>query len=99
SVKVFCRSDLLLLHVPLASAERIGDNQHGQQAGANTPEFEQVRVGAAEQAIVDPFDSDPDQQRDAGKNFVEDQPTAPSDQEITQASEDAPADGTAPSVE
>ena len=53
----------------------------------------------AQHVFADPVDDDPEHQRDAGQDFVEDQPPVPADQEIARAKDDDPADRAAPDVE
>ena len=83
----------------MAPRDGIGAGHHHQQRAADAPDLHEIGVGAAEHAVADPVDDDPDHQRDAGQDFVEDQPAVLADDDVAQAEHDNPADRPAPDVE
>ena len=63
-----------MLDVPLAPRNRINDNHRRENTAPDAPNLHQIRIGAAKEVIVQAVDNDPDHQRHAGENLVEQQP-------------------------
>src|SRR5438128_139718 len=89
----------LLILVPSLARQSVSHRHRQDQHEADDPDFHDVRVGAAKHAVAYPVDDDPDQQPDAGQDFIQDEPPVLADNDVAQPEDDEAADRAAPDVE
>src|SRR5438270_13280478 len=96
---VILASELLLLDMPVIAGNRVNDDHRRKHDAAHAPNHDKIRVRSSEQALTRPLHCNPDEQGNAGKNFVEHQPPVPADKHIAGEDHNDASDGSAPDVQ
>src|SRR5205814_9629417 len=78
--------------------DAIGTDHKQNQPAADAPDLQRVGV-STKHIFADPVDDDPDHQRDASQDLVEDEPPVLADNDVAQPEDDEAADRAAPDVE